>query len=77
MQIKFELNRAGVGEILKSQAVVDVLRDTAQAHCPEGCVVSVYTNGRSRANASIGTATEEAYQDNLDNNTLLKAIGGG
>lgn len=31
--------------------------------------------GRNRVNVSVGTQTKKAIQDNLDNNTLLKAVG--
>lgn len=34
---------------------------------------SVYV-GPTRANVSVRTETDEAAQDNLDNNTLLKAM---
>lgn len=74
--IYFELNTDGVGELLKGSAVQELLRAEAQSRCPSGCVVDVHV-GKNRANASIGTETEEAKADNLENNTLIKTIGGG
>lgn len=73
---KFKLKKGGVIELLKGSDVQELLRAQAQRRCPSGCVVDVYV-GKNRANASIGTETEEAKVDNLENNTLIKAIGGG
>lgn len=70
-----EINYAGVGELLKSSETVAMLAAEASARCPSGCVVDTFI-GRNRANARITTDTEEAFQDNLENNTLLKAVGG-
>ena len=42
----------------------------------EGYEVTTYS-GRKRANASVHAETYEARKDNYDNNTLLKALGGG
>lgn len=72
---KFELNREGVRELLRSQEMLDMVMQVAQERCPEECVVDGYV-GQNRVNARISTATDEAYLDNLSNNTLLKAIGG-
>lgn len=71
--VKFELNSAGVGELLKSQEVADFLLEMAAARCPEGCEVSTAT-GSQRTNARISAVTEDAVQDNLENNTLLAVI---
>jgi hypothetical protein len=72
---RFELNRAGVRELLLSQGVADLLEDTAQGRLPPGCRTDPQA-GRNRRNVRIVTETAEAYRDNLENNTLLKAIGG-
>jgi hypothetical protein len=72
--LRFELNSAGVRELLRGEAMQGVLMEYAQgvAHSAgEGYSTWV---GPNRANVSVTTATEEAYQDNLDNNTLEKAI---
>jgi hypothetical protein len=76
---KFVLNRAGVRQMLRSPEAMAVV--TAYAHqisnrAGAGYGVDTYT-GKTRVNASVYPATEEARQDNYDNNTLLKARGGG
>ena len=71
---RFELNRAGVRELLQSQEMQDVLVDFAeQVANRAGDGYSVYV-GTNRANVSVRTETEEAMADNLDHNTLEKAI---
>lgn len=51
-----------------------MLVSEAQSRAPEGCTVDAMA-GKNRANARITAATPEAVRDNLENNTLLKAIG--
>ena len=78
MAVKFVLNRSGVRELLRSQEMMDVIRDYAQQvadRAGDGYGLSEYV-GRNRVNVSIGAETKEASQDNYDNNTLLKALGG-
>jgi hypothetical protein len=71
---KFVLNRDGVRELMQSQEMQDVLVDFAgQVAERAGDGYSVYV-GVTRANVSVGTATEKAAADNLDRNTLEKAI---
>lgn len=71
---KFVLNRAGVRELMQSQEMQDVLVEFAgQVADKAGDGYSVYV-GANRANVSVRTETEEAYYDNLDNNTLEKSI---
>lgn len=70
----FELNYEGVGALLKSDEIIGVLKSYADGvakNAGEG--YSVYI-GPTRANVSVQTDTDEAIQDNLDNNTLLKAV---
>lgn len=71
---KFVLNREGVRELMQSQEMQDVLVDFAsQVAEIAGDGYDVYI-GINRANVSVRTATEEAMADNLDHNTLEKAI---
>ena len=71
---KFVLNRAGVRELMQSQEMQDVLVEFAgQVAERAGDGYSVYV-GTTRANVSVRTETEEAMADNLDHNTLEKAI---
>ena len=71
---KFVLNRAGVRELMQSQEMVDVLTEFAgQVANRAGDGYSVHI-GPTRANVSVEADTDEAVGDNLDNNTLEKAI---
>ena len=69
--IKFELNYEGVGELLKSGEMQSVLMEAAQniaSNAGEG-----YKAVQMSTRVIVVPDTEEAEQDNLDNNTLLKA----
>lgn len=71
---KFVLDRTGVRELMQSQEMQDVLVEFAsQVAERAGDGYDVYI-GTTRANVSVMTATEEAAADNLDHNTLEKAI---
>ena len=75
----FKLNRAGVREILRSAEMAEICREEAEkiaAAAGDGYAVDTHT-GRNRVNASVGADTAAAYYDNLRNNTLLHALGGG
>lgn len=74
--VKFELNRAGVQELLKSSAMQSILESAAAEKAREagdGYVSSVHV-GRNRAYANINPGTKEAARDNYRNNTLEKVI---
>lgn len=74
--IKIELNSAGVRDLLRSGEITAVLSSEASSRASalgSGYSVNTYT-GRNRANAEIVAETEEAIRDNLENNTLLRAI---
>ena len=73
---KFELNRSGVRELLKSSEMQDVLMNYAKGiSARAGAGYSVHI-GSNRANVSVQTDTKEAAKDNLDNNTLLRRLKG-
>ncbi len=78
-KVRVKLDRAGVRELLQSQAVANVLQSEAEARAAAAgpgyeANVSVFV-GRNRVNASyISAATADAEQDNLKNNTLLRTI---
>ncbi|SNU09805.1 hypothetical protein SAMN05216470_2032 [Streptococcus equinus] len=75
-KIKFELNRAGVAELMKSSAMQEILTEEAgriRNKCGDGYEQDVYV-GRNRANAMITASSFKAKRDNLKNNTLLKAV---
>ena len=75
--LRVELNRGEVSRQLpKGAGTAALLRRLAsgmQERAGEGYSVSEHA-GRKRTNVSVGAATKEAWRDNLENNTLLKAM---
>lgn len=72
----FKLNYKGVGELMKSEPMQKVLNKYATSiknKCGDGYEQDMYV-GKSRANAMVKATTHQAKQDNMDNNTLLKAV---
>ena len=75
--INVELNHEAVGELLKSSEMQELVKsyaDEIAERAGEGYASDTYNAG-SRVIASAYTETEEAMEDNLENNTLLKAMG--
>ena len=73
---KIVLNSAGVRAMLQSPEMQAMLSERAQAiaeRAGNGYETDVFV-GKTRANASVFASTEDAMKDNLDNNTLLKAV---
>lgn len=73
---KFELNRQGVGELLKSEEMQQYLSELASGiknRCGDGYSQDIFV-GKNRANAMVWAETPEAKRDNLKNNTILKAV---
>lgn len=78
MSKKFKLNRAGVRQLMQSAEMQSVLREKAsqiQNRCGDGYEHDVMV-GKNRANAMVRATTSKAKRDNMDNNTLLKAVRG-
>lgn len=79
-KVDFKLNSAGVRDLLRSQEAMAVCKTYADAVLSrtggEGYEVTTYV-GVNRVNASVHAETFEARKDNAENNTLLKALGGG
>lgn len=76
MSSKFVLNYSGVAELMKSPAMVDLLREKAksiQDKAGDGYEISSFV-GKNRANVSVKTKSRKAIKDNNKNNTLLKAM---
>lgn len=74
--IEFEPNIAGFNELRRSAEMQGIIREHAEAaaaRAGNGYKVKMYA---SRAIAVVEAATDEAAQDNLDNNRLLKAVRG-
>lgn len=76
--VKIVLNRAGVSELLKSQAMMDICTELANdmaGRLGDGHTVNSFV-GFDRAHAVVTAESEKAIADNLDNNTLLKEMHG-
>lgn len=81
-KVKFKLNRAGVRELLKSpEAQQECMRCanavSQRASASSAGYVVETRNYPERSGAAIRAETYQARKDNYDNNTLLKALGGG
>lgn len=77
-KMKFKLNRKGVAELMKSAAMQEVLTEYATGirnRCGDGYTQDIYV-GKNRANAMVSAETYQAKRDNLENNTILKAVRG-
>ena len=77
--LRVELNLSGVREMLRSQeakAICEKYANEAAGRLGEGHEVTTYT-GQNRANASVFAKSLKAKQENIKNNTLLKALRGG
>lgn len=77
--VKFELNSKGVVELMKSSAMQSVLKkygDATASAAGKGYSTEIVMSG-DRAKVFVEAKTFEARQDNMKNNTLLKALGGG
>lgn len=76
---RFELNRAGVRELLQSewmQSVVQSYTDTVLANCggtSAGYKADVII-GRNRATGRVSADSAKAKQDNENSNSLLKGL---
>ena len=72
----FKLDRKGVAELMKSQAMQEVLKEhatTIKNRAGDGYEQDIYI-GKNRANAMVKAETFKARKDNSKNNTLLKAV---
>ena len=75
---KFELNTAGVRELLQSSEMMSICEqyaNNAVAALGDGYEMSTYV-GKTRVNASVMAVSYAAKKENLENNSILKAVGG-
>lgn len=73
-ELKFELNEAGVKDLLRSKEMeAELIRQATKVKNRCGKGYSVHT-GPNRVNVSVRTETQEAARDNLEHNTLLKRL---
>lgn len=76
--LKIELNRAGVRELLQSDemmAICEKRANDALSQLGEGYIVTKQVD--DRVNASIYAETYQAKKDNSENNSIMKAVWGG
>lgn len=76
-KLKFELNTAGVGELLKSAEMQNVLNGYASAAASRlgaGYETETFV-GFDRAHVIVKAASPEAIKENSENNTILKEVG--
>ena len=74
----FELNRQGVRELLRSDEMMQAVKaeaDAAVASLGAGYEADTHI-GKNRVNASVYAVSNAAKRDNLQNNTILKAVFG-
>lgn len=74
--MKIELDHHGIEAVLKSEELQHCLQEVADgicSRCPEGYATDVYM-AETRAISSVYTETFDAMRDNLENNTILKAM---
>ena len=77
-KMKFQLNEAGVRELLKSPEMMAVCQEYAQnalSRLGDGYEMTTYT-GKNRVNASIKAESPRAKRENSHNNTILKSLRG-
>lgn len=75
-KFRFELFRNGVFELMRSAEMQAVLQEHAEKvkqRAGDGYEMDTYV-GPHRANCMIFANTADAWRDNLENNTLLKAL---
>lgn len=73
--LKIELNNGAVGELLRSAEVASYLMGVAGGVASAAGEEYDTMQGFDRVSVIVKPATRRAEQDNLDNNTLLKAVG--
>lgn len=75
--VKVVLNESGIRDLLNSSDVQKHLLNTARqvsSRAGGGYTVDVEP-GRRRAHARVETASEEAFEQELANNSLIRALG--
>jgi len=75
-EFRIELIESGVRELLRSADMEQICLEKAQEvcrRCPQGYETDTY-RGKNRVNAMVWADSPEAREDNLKNNTLLKAV---
>lgn len=77
-KVTIQLNSEGVREMLRSEEMKTICEEHANKALGKlgpGYTVTSMT-GKNRVNASIFAESYEAKRDNMENNTILKALRG-
>lgn len=77
-KVKFELNREGVRDLLRSKEMMDVCQEYANnalGKLGDGYEVTTHT-GTNRVNAEVAAVTYAAKKENLSDNSIIKAVFG-
>lgn len=75
----FELNRSGVRDLLRSPemlAICEEYANKALGNLGDGYKVTTHT-GTNRVNAMVAAESYRAKKENLEDNTILRAVFGG
>lgn len=76
-----KLNYEGIGYLLKCPEMRAIIEGHAQSmadNLGEGYGHRIwYSSKDGRVTAFVGTLTDKAFQKNMEENTVLKAVGGG
>ena len=75
-KVEFKLNSAGVRELMQSDemlAVCDKYASRALSSLGDGYDKNSY-HGKTRVNVEVCAITQKAKKENLENNTILKAV---
>lgn len=75
---RFELDKAGVRELLRSaeaRSVCESYADAALGRLGKGYGKNART-GKNRVNVEVAAESSEAVRENSENNTILKAVRG-
>lgn len=75
-KLKVRLNRSGVLALLRSREMEAVCQERANAALQvlgDGYAVSAF-RGKNRVNVSIKAESNQARQENMKHNTILKAL---
>lgn len=77
-KVKIELNRAAVKELMQSSKMLDAcvrLANGARAQLGDGYEVTTRV-GKTRVNAEIAATSDRAKKENMETNSILKALEG-
>lgn len=77
-KVEIKLNSAGIRDLLRSPEMMSICEEHANnavGRLGPGYTVTTMT-GKNRVNASIFAESYEAKRENMENNTILKALRG-